>query len=311
MKGPLAFAARWSDRETGMRLADHLAAWLVSTTWNGRTVQHDMSSAFDAAPNEARRLARAWVARPLRDFVGLRRLLNRRDVLQPAEIVHTGSAAGRAFLGGSEPVILATGHFAREAAIALISPAVAAGHLGQVVIPLARGIRPQALRMALQFGTFLDAHAYLRGGQGQFIFTDRPGAASTAISEILKQRGGKIHVNVDAHWPTGRSTSFSRPFAGQRLRTFSLGPARLARTTQTPIVQCVPYLGPDGRIVLEWCDPILPPSRQDETKDIEITDRLIGSIECAVGIRPDQYVLWIGAQRRWDSARQRWSDRSA
>jgi hypothetical protein len=43
-----------------------------------------------------------------------------------------------------------------------------------------------------------------------------------------------------------------------------------------------------------------------EQRDLEVTNAMLDTVEREVGIRPCDYVLEIGAERRWDAHAQRW-----
>jgi hypothetical protein len=89
---------------------------------------------------------------------------------------------------------------------------------------------------------------------------------------------------------------------------FALGTARLSRLSQRPIVVCVPFLDEAGRTVLEWSLPIPAPARDDDGADARITNDILDILERAIGLRPGQYVLAIGEQRRWSETAKCWVD---
>jgi lauroyl/myristoyl acyltransferase len=132
-----------------------------------------------------------------------------------------------------------------------------------------------------------------------------PGVAGRLL-EHLKQPGNLVIIAVDAPWPADRPGSFERPFAGHENQSFATGASRLARLAQCPIVTCVSYLEDDGRIVLEWDEPVPPPPAADRSADVRVTSGLLDTIERAVGRRPTQYVLKIGDDRQWDPTTEQW-----
>ncbi|HZH42076.1 MAG TPA: hypothetical protein VFD85_13760 [Gemmatimonadales bacterium] len=307
MRTLLAPAARHS-LSIGTRCADQIARFLAATTYEGAVVRNQMEAAYGATRAPA--LTRGWFARPLRDFVFLRRVLTGRQVLRPDLVEHTGSSAARQEALRTGPVILATGHFARQAVITLLSPAVTPGLLGQVTLhPPGRSLRPYPLRMGLQFGTFLRTQAAVRGAAGTFIYTVAGGQTGLDLFRHLVKLRGKVSVALDAPWSRDRDIPHQRAFAGQSRAVFSLGPVRLSRVTQTPVVLAIPYLGEGGRTVIEWHGPFAPPPPEAWEAEAALCDLLLDRIETAVGERPTQYVMKIGGQRRWDDAARQWRPR--
>jgi lauroyl/myristoyl acyltransferase len=101
-----------------------------------------------------------------------------------------------------------------------------------------------------------------------------------------------------------------RAFAGRTLQDFALGTATIARVAGCPIVVCVPYLEPDGTVVLEWAGPITPATNggvgEPTAADIRVMDRILDELERMIGRRPAQYVLPIGHDRQWNQREERW-----
>jgi hypothetical protein len=60
--------------------------------------------------------------------------------------------------------------------------------------------------------------------------------------------------------------------------------------------------------VLEWSTPIPAPERNDDGADARITNEVLDTLERAIGLRPGQYVLAIGEQRRWNETTKCWVD---
>jgi lauroyl/myristoyl acyltransferase len=122
----------------------------------------------------------------------------------------------------------------------------------------------------------------------------------------LQQPGNAVIISVDAYWKGG-GPNLRRNFAGNRMYQFGTGAASLARLARCPIIPCVTFLEREGAVV-EWGIPIPPPAANDERADIQGTDQLLQYIERGVGSRPSQYVLDIGASRRWNSSAEQWQD---
>ena len=66
------------------------------------------------------------------------------------------------------------------------------------------------------------------------------------------------------------------------------------------------FLDEAGRTVLDWSDPIPAPARDDESADARLTGAIMDILERAVGMRPGQYVLPVGDQRRWSETAKCW-----
>jgi lauroyl/myristoyl acyltransferase len=301
-------AAEHLPLDVGLRRAKALARFLVATTFEGRTLRREMEHAFDCSPERAAALAEGWFERQPRDFVFLRRVASGQPLPSLENVRHAGSAVAMELASQPGPLIIATGHFAREAAIAFYSARHTPGPVNTVwaAVSTETSYRPYPLRMGLQFGTLLAAVRAVRGDAGRFIHTEEKGAAFAQLAQILTRDREKINVCVDSYWHKGRSTSYDRPFAGRATTTFSTGPARLARVTQTPVVLCVPYVAETGEIVLEWSGPFAPSAPHLADDDYELTDLLLGLIEHAVGQRPTQYVMEVGGERVWDAGKRRW-----
>ncbi len=115
-------------------------------------------------------------------------------------------------------------------------------------------------------------------------------------------------MSVDTFWNTTGSSAHTRPFAGMRARTFSVGSAVLGRLAQCPIVPFASHVAKDGTIVLEWGPTILPPQRDDEAADIVNTNIILDFLESAIGNRPSQYTMYVGEERQWNRVLETWVD---
>ncbi len=297
--------------DEGLQRARTMSRLLVSTTYEGRSMRREMERAFACSPEKAAELTGGWFERQLRDFVFLRRIAAGLPLPELERVTQTGSAAAIELVSHPGPLIIATGHFAREAAIALYSARYTPGAVHTVWAPVeAPQFRPYPLRMGLQFATLLAAVRALRGDAGRLIHVEEKGAAFRTLVRLLSEDQEKVNISIDSYWHKGRSSSYERPFAGEARKTVSVGPARLARVTQTPVVVCVPYVGAQGEIVLEWSGPFAPPAPDAADQDHALTDLMLGLVEAAVGERPTQYVAAVGGDRRWHSATRRWRSMS-
>jgi lauroyl/myristoyl acyltransferase len=275
---------------------------LFSMSPMGARVRRSMRTAFPAG--DAAKLAREWMTRPFRDYVSMARILSRRECADRRPIESRGAPAILAEAGQS--LIVATGHFSREPMECLYAASVIPKKLVTVVAALdKRSIKPRALRLRVQFGMMVDAISAIREGDVEILHVGRPGLVTRMVKH-LKKPDAVVIISSDAVLANGREVGLHRPFAGHAMVDFALGTARLSRLSQRPIVVCVPFLDKDGGVVLDWSPPIPAPARDDEGADERITGAVVDILERAIGLRPGQYVLPVGEQRRWSETAQCW-----
>jgi len=126
------------------------------------------------------------------------------------------------------------------------------------------------------------------------------------LLESLQRPGSTVFLSVDAPWKEGKPGGIMMPFAGRKEAHFAMGAARLAKMARVPIINCIAYLDDNEEIVLEWKPPIRFEEGKDEISEEDLMKNLLSDIEIAVGNRPEQYVLNIGSERRWNHNEQRW-----
>jgi lauroyl/myristoyl acyltransferase len=287
---------RWS-----LATADAIGS-IYSLSPMGHRMRKSMAIAF---PNrDARRLAREWMTRPFRDYVAMRRLIVGRDHVAHLSVESRNEPAILREPGQS--LIIAIGHFSREANIGLYKAWLIPKKIFATIAPLdLRSWRPRALRLRLQITTIMDGIRRARAGDVDVVPFDGPGAL-TKLVRHLRQPDAVVTISTDAVSSSGRERGHLRDFAGHRSISFALGTARLARLSQRPIVVCVPFLDEDGDMVLDWSGPIPAPARDDESADARITSAILDILENAIGMRPGQFVLPVGHERRWDEAARCW-----
>jgi len=297
-------AASFLPRSWALALADLVGA-IVAASTAGRSARLGMELSFGQSADPAR-LARGWLTRPFTDYVIFRRILTGREGTGRWRIEHRGLEKCQVLFEPGQSVIVATGHFARHPIIALYFPEIIPKKLAAVVAALDhRSKDPTSLRLRLQFGQMMDVLKYVRHGDIELVEVGIPGAASRLL-QSLQEPGNVVVMAVDPPWPTERPGSFERAFAGHLSQGYATGAARLSRLAQCPVVTCIPYLEDDGRIIFEWSEPIPPARPEDRGSDVRVTNRILDSIERAVGLRPTQYVLKIGHHRRWDPTSESW-----
>lgn len=278
--------------------------FIYSMSPMGARLRKSMRVAFPT--RNASALARQWMTRPFRDFVSMSRLIAKREDANLREIESRDAPSILTEPGQS--LIVATGHFSREPMECLYTHRAIPKKLATVVAALdRRSIKPRALRLRLQFGMMVDAIRAIRAGDVDIMHVGKPGLV-TKLVRHLKAPDTVVIISSDAVLTKGREVGLHRAFAGHPKVDFALGTARLSRLSQRPVVVCVPFLDEAGRTVLEWSEPIPAPARDDEDADFRITGAVMDILERAVGVRPGQYVLPVGDQRRWNEAAQCWVD---
>jgi lauroyl/myristoyl acyltransferase len=197
---------------------------------------------------------------------------------------------------------MASAHFKRTAAIAMACPRITPGTFIQVSIPTPKQVkRPHDLRLRIQYGTTLDAASTVWRRPFEYAYTTNGLSGTRLLYKRLSKPGSVVDIHVDAPWPRGTTGSFCRPFAGMKDRSFATGAAHLAKVCRCPIISCVYWQEDDGTVYLQWGTPIL---HVDD--EIDTMNRLLDTLEVAIGERPTQYVLDIGHDRRWNAALRRW-----
>jgi lauroyl/myristoyl acyltransferase len=263
-----------------------------------------MSEAFGVGGGEAVRLAARQSSRLLCDSVAVRRTLRGAADMDRRRIVQLKDASVDRILQSGESFILATGHFSRQAFLAVDHLDVLPHAIVSVALPpTALGLHPLTWWLSYHYGQILECSRASRP-EIEFVNPNRS-CAYLRVVQRLRARNCVILTHADAPVDAGRAT-YSRPFAGLGLRRFSLAPARLSRSTRRPIVVCLPRLLDDRTIVLDWTRAIEPADVDDAGADQRIMDKILDDIERAVGLHPDQYVMDFLGTRRWDASAERW-----
>ncbi|MEZ5962180.1 MAG: hypothetical protein R3C30_17405 [Hyphomonadaceae bacterium] len=261
-----------------------------------------MAAAFPEL--DAQRTAHEWITRTGRDYVAMRRLIAGRDTVAQRPVRSQNEPALLREPGQS--VIIALGHFSREAFIGLYKAGAVPKQLAATIAPIEpHRWRPRGLRIKLQVTAIMKGIKVARDGDVEVIPFDGPGAL-IRLMKHLRRPNTAVTISTDAILEGGRDGGLDRPFAGHRSLSFAPGTARLSRLSQRPILACVPYLDERGDLAIEWADPIAAPARDDEAADTRVTNEILDFFERAIGKRPGQYVLSIGHARHWDHSSQSW-----
>ena len=304
----LAPAACVLPRRLAIWIANVLALFLVILPSSGLRIYYQIRTAFGKGRFASLYLAWGWLALPFRDFVILKRLINKRENQFNWKIVERNTDGINNLRRSGESYILVSGHFVKEALLSLISPDVSYNHPFQISVDTPKQIRSlYDLRILIQFGALHEALPSCWGRDTGIFIVGSDLRSTTKLYKSLREPGNVIMMNLDAPWNKTLIGYYERPFAGQKNRVFSMGAVQLAQLTRCPLICCVPWLKDDGSIVLEWGEPIRINST-DAAGEVKAMDTLIDILEIAVGKRPTQYYLEIGYDRRWNSQKGRWED---
>jgi lauroyl/myristoyl acyltransferase len=239
--------------------------------------------------DQASQLATEYLARPFKDFVVLRRILNGYEDYTGwfvkevnAEVIENLRASGKSF-------IIACGHFTREAFIPLYFQKTIPQSIHMLASEL-KG-RSRSLTGSWQSFRFEQMLRYCAMERPDINILNPGDSGLNSLIRTLRKSRNVLFIWADAPWSIEQGKGHIRQFVGVKNRCFSRGVATLSRLSQCPIVTCNPYLNADGQVIIEWGQLIPPPSLKDKTADITITDLILDEIENNIQKRPAQYVL--------------------
>lgn len=283
-------------------LADAVQAMLAASPI-GMRARKDMRAALPG--QKVNDIAADWLGRPFRDHVNATRVASRLERSREWTVDMRGAPA---FLNDpKQSFIIATGHFSREAMSCIYMPWILPHRLATVIAPMTQAKTPRGLRVRLQMREMIAGIRSMRDGNVD-IAEVAGKSFLVRLLHHLREPGGAVVIASDASWGAEKGGGLTRPFAGYASQTFALGTARLARLSQTPIVTCVPFIVSDRHLIMEWSPVIAAPDRDDAEADVRITNEILDWMERKIGERPDQYVLWLGADRHWSSVARCWVD---
>ena len=260
---------------------------------------------FATDSRQARQLAGACMSRHYLDFLAMRRIIRGRENIQERPIIEINQDNIENLRRSGASYIVATGHFNRYAHATLcLSRIVPQRTICVANPPIPKSLHPHNVWLRAHYGQMLQVFQCLRPDV-EFLNPGHSGLFKELV-RALKRPGTALQIYVDAPWDSQRTGGFSRPFAGKKKSGFATGAARLARLTQCPIVLCLPYMDERGQVILDWARLIQPPDSQDSEADIINTNLLLDDIERVIGMRPDQYVMDVLGERKWNSQLQRW-----
>ena len=288
-------------------LAVAVAAPMVVLQSNGRRMTRDMSASFAVGWPAALRMAIRSHAKRFNEFALQQKMIAGwyRPSRLPVRIEAREEA--RQIAAGVGSFILAQAHFERATAgAAVFFPETFNGRrIAAVAVSLPRWIPlPHLWRASLQLRQVLRACFAVRPQGLEIVYI---GGALKRLASRLRTENIVVSINIDAHWARDKSTSLERPFCGSLHRTFSTGAAKMARLGAVPLMLALPVLEDDRRgIRMRLFGPYVSNAADPEQRDLEVTNAMLDTVEREVGIRPCDYVLEIGAERRWDADAQRW-----
>ena len=302
MQAFLAPAAYWLPKSWALAAANVLSLSLLILPAPGFRACRRMRRLFGGSPYRSFQLAWGWIARPFRDFVILKRVMYGREDVSRWRIVERNSEAVARLRESGQSFIVATAHFERAALLAVACPRVTPGNYIQVGHATPSRLNSlYNLRLRIQYGTMLKVLSTAWRRPFEFAYTNTGQPTARMLHERLSKPGTIINIHLDAPWPQRATGSFCRPFAGMKERSFATGAAQLAKLCRCPLVSCVYWRDDDGTVFIQWGSPIL---HVDD--EIDTMNRLIDTLEAAVGERPTQYVLEIGQERRWNATHRIW-----
>lgn len=287
----------------------YACALVVVLQASGRRMAQDYRCAFGVTRGAAFRMAIRTHARRFHEFA-----------LQQKAIIGWHKAFGfpvqleaddeaRRIVDGDGSFMLAMAHFERtDAYSTLVHPEVFHGRpIYAVAFKLPNFVLlPHFWRMSLQLRQLLRVSLRARPKGLEFVYL---GGATEKLVEKLRTERSIVSVNIDAHWPRGKNSSLSRPFAGASQRTYSTGSAKIARLAGAPLLLGLPVMSDDGRSVrMRVFGPFRSTAPSAEQQDVDVTNQVLDVIEREVGERPCEYLLDIGGERRWNRREHEWFD---
>jgi len=300
-------AANWLPRKWACSLASLCGRLHASMPFYGRKKYHIVRQTLANDPKEARRLTAGLLSRHFIDFVIYRRYINGKENLQEYPVIESNAQIVDEFRRSNSSYIIVTGHFSRHAFMPMYIPRFIPQRIISIVNPpIPKSLHPHKIWSRAHYGQMMKFLERVRSDM-QFLSPGNSNLFKKLIRGI-KEPGNALVVSVDAPWDRNRPGSIVRPFAGRKSASFSTGTARLARLTQSPMILCIPHMDDHGRVRLDWIRSIAPPDPQDVQADIVNTNLLLDDIERAIGLRPDQYVIDVFGQRRWNRKTQRWEE---
>ena len=313
--GVLGQAADHLPRKHALALASVAGRLDASWMFDDTGVRNEMLAAFALQGGAAVVAARTRAARRYLDFVVYRRIRSGREDPASWRVEERGAEVLDELRRSGDSFVIATGHFARHPSYALWTGATIPHRIVNVTLPVRDASLPTSLSARWWSAHLaLMMEVCLRVPRVELMFVGDRTVAARLVAR-LRRPGTAVVIAADAPVGPSHRTVHRRAFAGRTAQEFARGTAAIARVAGCPIVVCVPYLEPDGTVVLEWRGPITPTAKSRNTgtrgtdhtaADIRVMDRILDELERMIGRRPAQYVLPIGHDRQWNQREERW-----
>jgi lauroyl/myristoyl acyltransferase len=231
-----------------------------------------------------------YLARPLRDFVVLRRILNGREdhknwlvEEKNVELLQSLRASGKSF-------IIATGHFSREAFVPLYFQSTIPENITSLVAyPIPATLNPYVLLVSIRWAQMTE-YLQLERPDMKIINSGQINNLRALVAS-LNGSGNVLIMSADSPWAPQYGKCLKRRFVGIEGREFAIGTATLSRLSQCPIVTCYPHLDKSGKVIIEWGKRFDPYPREDKKSDQQLTDLILNEIEEQIKLRPSQYAV--------------------
>jgi len=307
MKFILAPAAYILPKKCALGLAYALAFLLTVLTKSGIQTYRDMQKAFGLDRLSAMNLAWKWRVQPFRDIISTKRFIKGRENIEKWNIVEKNTDSINEIRSTGESYIIACGHFMREAEASIYLDSIVPGHIYRVANRPPEGGDERNRRLGFQLDTLLQTQNAIHRGGVTYAYVESDSTAAATAFSALRNSNNVVIINIDAPYQDGSAGSFSRPFAGFRNKTFAVGAVALARLVKCPIITCICHKKSDKTAIIEWGNAIRPVGRGGKEQNISLTNQLLDQFEIEIGKRPNQYIMEIGSERRWNPVEEKWT----
>ncbi len=269
----------------------------------------DIKHAFSLGNLRALQISWQFLALAFQDFAIFMRIVKGKETVDIWNVKEINSVGVDELRQNGRSFIVATGHFTRQAYLAVFRKDIIPMNVIQITLPPNpnTGNYYYDRRIELHLGMGLTAAAKSH--------PDFQTAMVGIVPNFIKALCGKLHetptallLNIDAPWADSHKKSHERPFAGYETKKFAMGVLGLAKISACPIVSLVCYIDSHGEAVLQWGDPVYIAKSDTEEQQVKVLDEMLDRIETAIGMRPSQYLMPFGTQRKWNSAEQAWAN---
>lgn len=282
---------------------------LFDMVFYGRRQINGFMTTFGITSYEALLLTWKYHALPFTDFAINRRISTDKENVNEWPVKEVNSGGIERLRQERKSYIVATGHFTRQAYMAIGRKDITPGRIVQITLPTNPGTGKIMYdkRIELQFGMSFRAALKIRPdlslatvGTGRGMVRD--------VCRSLREPGTAVLINIDAPWDDHHPNYYERAFAGFDKKTFALGVVGLAKMSGCPILPLISRVDGCGGVIMEWGEPVYVDRNLSEEQQIKVLDGLLDQLEQAIGLRPFQYLMPIGNSRKWDKEKKEWID---